>query len=231
MVSLTCYKYVPIFLLFQDIRSEAEEEIHNKLISKIDEFIELANYDWLMAEPQGTSSSWLMDLIAFLKSVFLQFTNLPVKLAQRTCMSACQHLAKSIMNMLMDENTKAISLGVLQQIDLDVVQCEQFAASEPIQGLEEGILLMCFSDLRQLLDLFVAWDWSTYLADYGSESSKYLRVKPQTALTILDKLKEAEKKNVFAIMNKKDRDKKRLVDTVYKQLKALTAGSNVATNG
>ena len=26
-------------------------------------------------------------------------------------MSACQHLAKSIMNMLTDENTKAISLG------------------------------------------------------------------------------------------------------------------------
>jgi hypothetical protein len=24
---------------------------------------------------------------------------------------------------------------------------------------------MCFSDLRQLLDLFVAWDWSTYLVN------------------------------------------------------------------
>ena len=81
---------------------------------------------------------------------------------------------------------------------------------------------MCFSDLRQLLDLFVSWDWSTYLADYGQETSKYLRVQPQNALIILDKLKESEKKNVFAIMNKKDKDKKRLVDTVYKQLKALT---------
>ena len=130
----------------------------------------------------------------------------------------------------MDENIKAVSLGVLQQIDLDVVQCEQFAASEPIKGLEEGILLMCFSDLRQLLDLFVAWDWSTYLADYGSESSKYLRVKPQSAIVLLDKLKEAEKKNFVAnMMNKKDRDKKRLVDTVYKQLKALTLGNNSST--
>ena len=183
-----------------------------------------------MSEACGTSTPWLMDLIAFLKSVFLQFTNLPVKLAQRTCMSACQHLARALMEMLMDENVKAISPGVLQQIDLDVVQCEQFAASEPIQGLEEGILLMCFSDLRQLLDLFVAWDWSTYLADYGSESAKYSRVRPQTALTILDKLKEAEKKNVFAIMNKKDRDKKRLVDTVYKQLKALTSGGSAGNS-
>jgi hypothetical protein len=38
--------------------------------------------------------------------------------------------------MILDENVKAISLGVLQQIDLDLVQCEQFAAGEPIQGLE-----------------------------------------------------------------------------------------------
>jgi hypothetical protein len=92
--------------------------------------------------------------------------------------------------------------------------------------------ILCCFNFRQLLDLFVAWDWSTYLADYGSDSSKYLRVKPQTALIILDKLKEAEKKNVFAIMNKKDRDKKRLVDTVYKQLKTLTTGSTsvVSTN-
>lgn len=90
---------------------------------------------------------------------------------------------------------------------------------------QEGVLLMCFSDLRQLLDLFVSWDWSSYLADYGSSTSKYLRVKPESAIALLDKLKEAEKKNVFAnMMNKKERDKKRLVDTVYKQLKALTQG-------
>ena len=89
---------------------------------------------------------------------------------------------------------------------------------------------MCFSDLRQLLDLFVSWDWSTYLADYGQETSKYLRVQPQNALTILDKLKESEKKNVFAItMNKKDKDKKRLVDTVYKQLKNLTLQNSSVT--
>ena len=29
----------------------------------MNEFIELSSYDWLMSEPQGTSSSWLMDLV------------------------------------------------------------------------------------------------------------------------------------------------------------------------
>lgn len=126
--------------IFKDIRVEAEEEIHCKLISKMDEFIELASYDWLMSEPEGTSSSWLTDLIAFLNSVFLSFTNLPVKLAQKTCMSALQYLAKSIQAMLLDESVKALSHGFIQQLDLDVVQCEQFAASEPVTGLEVSLL-------------------------------------------------------------------------------------------
>lgn len=39
----------------------------------------------------------------------------------------------------------------------------------------------------QLLDLFMVWDWSTYLADYGQATSKYLRVNPSTALTLLEK--------------------------------------------
>ena len=124
--------------IFKDIRVEAEEEIHSKLISKMDQFLELASYDWCMSEPQGTSSSWLTDLIAFLNSVFLSFTNLPVNLAQRTCMSALQHLSRSLQEMLLQDSVRAVSMGLIQQVDLDVVQCEQFAASEPVEGLEVG---------------------------------------------------------------------------------------------
>lgn len=42
-------------------------------------------------------------------------------------------------------------------------------------------------DVLQLLDLFIQWDWSTYLADYGQPNCKYLRVNPVTALTLLEK--------------------------------------------
>ena len=42
--------------IFKDIRAEAEDEIHKKLISKMDEFIELSNYEWMMSEPEGMSS-------------------------------------------------------------------------------------------------------------------------------------------------------------------------------
>ncbi len=83
---------------------------------------------------------------------------------------------------------------------------------------------MCFSDLRQLLDLFVAWDWATYFADFGKpEKNKYQRVQPATALLILDKLREADKKSMFGniSLNKKERDKVKLLEVVTKQLKGL----------
>jgi len=210
--------------MFKDIRAEGEEYIFKKLVSKMNEFLELASYEWMLSEPQGHASPWLMDLIAFLKSVFESFTNLPTRLAQMSCMSSCQHLARSIMTMLLDENVKAISTGILQQIDLDLVQCEMFASSEPVPGMEEGVLVMCFLDLRQLLDLFVAWDWTTYFADFGkTDSSRYQRVQPATALVLLDKLKEADKKSMFGgiNLNKKDRDKVKLREVVYKQLRSL----------
>ncbi len=54
------------------------------------------------------------------------------------------------MQMILSENVKAVSNGALQQLDLDLVQCEQFAASEPIQGLE----VTTRSNLSQSRELF-----------------------------------------------------------------------------
>ncbi|MPC55451.1 Exocyst complex component 6 [Portunus trituberculatus] len=79
---------------------------------------------------------------------------------------------------------------------------------------------MCFADLRQLLDLFMTEDWSTYLHDYGSENSKYLRVSPHNAIIVVEKLREGEKRGMFSILKRSD--KKKLLETVLKQLKQLT---------
>ncbi|XP_061491516.1 exocyst complex component 6 isoform X7 [Rhineura floridana] len=209
---------------FKDARHAAEGEIYTKLNQKIDEFIQLADYDWTMAEPDGRASGYLMDLINFLRSTFQVFTHLPGKVAQTACMSACQHLSTSLMQMLLDNDLKQISMGAIQQFNLDVIQCELFASSEPVPGFHGETLQLAFIDLRQLLDLFMVWDWSTYLADYGQPSSKYLRVSPTTALTLLEKMKDAKKNNIFAQFRKNDRDKQKLIDTVVRQLRGLVNG-------
>lgn len=45
-------------------------------------------------------------------------------MAQTACMSACQHLSTSLMQMLLDSDLKQISMGAIQQFNLDVIQCE-----------------------------------------------------------------------------------------------------------
>ncbi|KFO21093.1 Exocyst complex component 6B [Fukomys damarensis] len=98
----------------------------------------------------------------------------------------------------------------------------EFARSGPVPGFQEDTLQLAFIDLRQLLDLFIQWDWSTYLADYGQPNCKYLRVNPVTALTLLEKMKDTSRKNnMFAQFRKNERDKQKLIDTVAKQLRGL----------
>lgn len=210
--------------MFKDARKDAEDQIYEQLKAKIGEFLELAHYDWLLVEPEGQASNYMMDLIAFLNNVFQAFTNLPDKVAQTACMTACQHLATSLLNILTSEDVKYISMGALQQFNLDVIQCEQFASSEPVKGFKEGVLQMFFVELRQLLDLFMAEDWSTYFHDHGKETSRYLRVNPSLALLLLEKVREADKKkNIFSSLKQKERDKKKLQETVLKQLRQLVA--------
>ncbi|KAK0146570.1 Exocyst complex component 6 [Merluccius polli] len=223
---------------FKDARHAAEGEIYTKLNQKIDEFIQLADYEWCMAESDGRASGYLMDLINFLRSTFQVFTHLPSnnndhasmsgKVAQTACMSACKHLSTSLLQMLMDTELKQISMGAVQQFNLDVIQCELFASSEPVPGFQGDTLQLAFIDLRQLLDLFMVWDWSTYLADYGQPTSKYLRVNPATALALLEKMKDTSKKNnIFSQFRKNDRDKQKLIETVVKQLRSLVNGMSL----
>nr|XP_032642985.1 exocyst complex component 6B-like [Chelonoidis abingdonii] len=221
---------------FKDARHAAEEEIYTNLNQKIDQFLQLADYDWMVAEPGSKASDYLVDLIAFLRSTFAVFTHLPGdvdvhstmsgKVAQTACMSACKHLSTSLMQLLLEAEVRQLTLGALQQFNLDVEECEQFARSGPVPGFQGDTLQLAFIDLRQLLDLFIQWDWSTYLADYGQPTCKYLRVNPTTALILLEKISRvmkdtSRKNNVFAQFRKNERDKQKLIDTVAKQLRSL----------
>uniref|UniRef100_H2YEW6 Exocyst complex component 6 n=1 Tax=Ciona savignyi TaxID=51511 RepID=H2YEW6_CIOSA len=174
------------------------------------------------------ASRYLLDLIAFLQHNFEVFTNLPSKVAQTACMSACRHISARLMELVLDKDIKVVTMAALQQFNLDVMQCELFSNSEPVPGFRDGALQMSFVELRQLLDLFLSWDWSSYLADYGSGNSKYLRVSPGTALTLLEKIKEERgHRNIFASLSKQEREKKKLLETVVRQLRGIVNGKSI----
>uniref|UniRef100_A0A8C5BJA3 Exocyst complex component n=1 Tax=Gadus morhua TaxID=8049 RepID=A0A8C5BJA3_GADMO len=207
---------------FKDTRHAAEAEIYTNLNAKIDQFLQLADYDWTTAAQGGgamTPSDYLTDLITFLQSTFTVLTNLPGKVAQTACMSVCKHISNSLLQLLLDPDVRSISIGALHQVNTDLLQCESFARAGPVTGYQGDTLILAFSDLRQLLDLFTQWDWSSYLADYGRTTSRYVRVNPHTALLLLDK----SRSTMFAQFRKTDRDRQKLIDAVIRQLRTLIA--------
>lgn len=193
--------------------------IYRRLQEHIDEFLRLADYDWTRTEASGQASSFILDLIAWLRNTFQAFANLPEQIAQGACMSACKHIAQSLSEKLLSEDVKSLSIGALEQFNLDLIQCELFASSEPVKGFKEGDLQMVFAELRQLCDLFLYEDYSTYISDLGKQQNKYLRVTTAMALTVVDKLRECDKKkSVFSL---KKNDKQKLRDTFAENLRGV----------
>ncbi|CAB3985156.1 exocyst complex component 6B-like, partial [Paramuricea clavata] len=62
---------------FKDVRAEAEQRVYEKLNQKMDEFLDLATYNWSTSGSKNHPSEYLVDLLTYLRVTFLTFTNLP----------------------------------------------------------------------------------------------------------------------------------------------------------
>lgn len=207
---------------FKDVRAEAEQQVYERLNMKIAEFLDLANYNWAPDNSRLHASSYLVDLLDYLQTTFLNFSTLPGNVAQTACMSSCKYLATKLREMLLDDEVKQMNASGLKAFNQDLRKCEEFANSNPVEGINEGILQMTFLELRQLIDLLLNEDWSTYFADHGSTSSKYSRVNPYVVAKLLEKMMDPGKKRMITL-KKSERDRKKLNESILKKLKTLDA--------
>lgn len=207
---------------FKDMRAEAEQQVYERLNMKIEEFLQLANYNWVPDKTRLHASSYLVDLLDYLQTTFLNFSPLPGNVAQTACMSSCKYLATKLRGMLLDEEVKHMNALGLEAFNQDLRKCEEFVNSNPVEGISEGILQMTFLELRQLIDLLLNEDWSTYFADHGSTSSKYSRVNPYVVAKLLEKMMDTGKKRMITL-KKSERDRKKMNETILKRLKTLDA--------
>lgn len=60
------------------MRSEAEAQIYELLNVKIDELLDLENFDWNKSQIQGQASEYMKSLLSFLKGTLETFNHLPV---------------------------------------------------------------------------------------------------------------------------------------------------------
>jgi len=102
--------------MFNVAREDAERQISSKLREKMDEFLELENYDWVLGEPQGHASSFITDMIAFLHSIFASLIQCPRAVAVAAARTACTHIATRILNAMLSDDVKQLTMGALQQV-------------------------------------------------------------------------------------------------------------------
>lgn len=69
---------------------------------------------------------------------------------------------------------KMVSEPAMSQMLVDLAECDKFAQSNPVPGIDKSILILIFSELRQLLELVLNNDWSVYFANYGKSSGKLI---------------------------------------------------------
>ncbi|KAI0986328.1 hypothetical protein GJ496_004124 [Pomphorhynchus laevis] len=216
------------FGIFTKFYTKSHQKILSQLKISVDQFLELSNYDWMTVESSGMGSPYLIDLLQFFRTTFDSFKTLPTALFFPTLNRTCQHIALNLEHNLFDPEVKAISYPALEQLELDLIQCEQFVVEMCKSNAEIEEAMKSFHILRQLLDLTLTKDWTTYFAEYdlNKQSSKYGAVKSSTALNVVERLKEGLKKYKGITLpfrtKSTDKDEKKLLSTVCEELAKLS---------
>ncbi|KAL7668736.1 hypothetical protein ACOME3_009427 [Neoechinorhynchus agilis] len=215
--------------VFKQFRQEAQKKIYLQLNHSVDQFLELASYEWMLLESTGCASSYLVDLLNFLRSTFTSFEGMSSELRKTALVNTCRHISNSLLERLFDPDVRSISYASLEQLELDLIQCEQFV-DEMSHTVGQSVF-ESFAELRQLLDLAITKNWSSYFAEAGKNSDRFGHIDPKKALIIVEnalhlpRLREGLKKNKGLLSGlrtkQSERDEKRVLTTVAEELESL----------
>ncbi|KAF9185313.1 hypothetical protein BGZ51_002737 [Haplosporangium sp. Z 767] len=172
--------------LFRETRKNAEKRISELVNSKIDDILELAEYDWLPTGIQELHSTYLQELVSFLSIVMsATLQNLPDSIKTFVYYDALEHLASMLHGIFTDSNVKHINQNFVAVFDKDIRYLEDFVAT-----LDNPNVAETFLPLRQLITLLLSENTEDYM-DPQIRSRHYSQVKPEDVTRMLEKLMTA----------------------------------------
>lgn len=167
----------------------AEARIFELVNSVVDDFLEIADYDWLTTQKSTDPSSYLSEMINFLKTmVNSTLVNLPHRIKSFLYLDAFDHLAASLLRFLVEASNELTPIAVAN-FDMDVKFLEDFV-NDLAEDANEMSLTTTFTELRQSIDLLRAEDMSEY-NNVMVRMKKYDRVKPENAQALFQKAASA----------------------------------------
>ncbi|KAK9479476.1 exocyst complex subunit Sec15-like-domain-containing protein [Lipomyces japonicus] len=197
---------------FATARKKAEKRVFELVNSKIDDFLEIADYNWEAVKENNDPSSYLIDMVRFLQTlVNSTLVNLPKSIKSFIYFDAFDHLATSLLDMLLNSGRR-ITRPALNNFDRDVEYLEGFVGSlgsgrnaeKRLNGNStastrlkhrseedaDNSLLTTFTELRQTIELLQSPNMEEY-NNTEIRMRKYGRVKHQNAIALIEKLNAA----------------------------------------
>ncbi|KAJ1562296.1 hypothetical protein HK096_011657 [Nowakowskiella sp. JEL0078] len=172
---------------FREVSKVAEKRIFELVNLKIDAFLELASYEWLVLNNESKINVF-KDLSEYLTTVVSStLDNLPQSIRSYVYFDAFGHLASKLMDLLLDPKIKKITLPGVESFSNDLTFLETFVGSK----VETSNLVDNFTELRQTLNLLMSENMEEIL-NPSIKSKKYSRVQSINVITVLEKYTRKE---------------------------------------
>lgn len=173
---------------FQACRKKAEVRIFELVNNVVDQFLDIADYDWRTTTKNATPSTYLTEMVTFLKTmVNSTLVNLPHSIRSFLYLDAFDHLCSSLLDFLI--GSELLTVQAVENFDMDVKYLEAFI-NELAQDQNDLSLTTTVLELRQSIDLLRSQD----MTDYNNtliRMKKYDRVKPENAQSLFQKVYHA----------------------------------------
>ncbi|KAI9202810.1 exocyst complex subunit Sec15-like-domain-containing protein [Polychytrium aggregatum] len=199
---------------FQETINVAEKRIFELLNTKIDDFLELADYEWEAVESNDSPSPYLLELVNYLTSVITStLSNLTPSLKSYLYFDSFGHLGRALNGLWLNPSVKIISLGFVRTFKIDVLFLKTF-----VKGLGDIEIGDAFVELDQTIEYLLSERYEDFL-DAAVRSAKYNRIKVSNAVVLLEKLKGPDV-GVFSKVSAHEAARKRHIAGVIKSINA-----------
>lgn len=177
---------------FKRARKKAEERVFELVNTVVDDFLGLADYDWYTTSRTDQPSSYLEDMVSFLKTlVSSTLVNLPNSVKSFVYFDAFDHLASSLLRFLLEAAPEKTTFEALHNFNVDVTFLEKFIHEIASDANNISLTQGTVTELRQCVDLILSDDITEY-NNIDIRMKKYTRVKPETAQILFAKVSRDE---------------------------------------
>lgn len=187
-------------------RKQALHQIFICINHKIDDFVDLAEYDWygifcykkiklvltqfrITTTPRTTVSGYLQEMLAYLQTMYMEILGgIDNSDKSYIYLETLDHLSTAIMKLITHPSVRRISSTAAAGFKLDIEFLESFAAKLPGQSIVNAD---SFIELRQSAKLLQAENVEEYM-DADKFVRDFSRLDTSTAIKLLEKYVIAE---------------------------------------